>query len=359
MRDGTAAAFGFYLGAVEACFVETERGVELPGDGLDFDRTTVVLDASEALGDAIAGEASVLEDPGLETATLAAVALDLVVGVELLRIESENGIFAPAGASAQEVAPRPQDLESLAEILEDARRAFPQQMPGGMSGAALPPRDPLGIVQAAMAELLDSAAEPAGKFAIGLFAAGLAQGSDVLVHLANLPNPFHLPGGGHGLIRRGVRKLLSIVDYEVLRGALSEFQFDILTEGFVEGQHPSLSAQALNVVVRAPGCQRAIVKLFRRRTVDAGKLEVELESLRLRHVTNMCWGRRTASAMTWGGPLVIVASGGPPGVIGMAGARLLGLAVVVYLLADRLDTLPKRLDLIDGVQKISAECVLP
>ena len=63
--------------------------------------------------------------------------------------------------------------------------------------------------------------------------------------------------------------------------------------------------------------------------------------------------------MTWGGPFVIVASGGAPGVIGIASARALGLAVVVYLLADRLDTLPERIDLIAGVQRIGAECLLP
>ncbi len=358
MRLETAGAFSSYLIAVEACFVETDRGLELPGDGLDVERTTALLDTSEALGEAIASEAPVLSDPDLETASLAAAALDFIVGADLLRLEAENAIFSPTGASGEEIASRPEYLEPVAEILEDARRAFPQQLPDGMAGAALPPQGSLDIAKAAITELVTSAAEPAGKFTVGLFAAGLGQASEALVHLANMPNPFRLSGGGNGLFRRGVRKLLSIVGSDVLREALTDFQFDLLAEQTAE-KHSGVSAWALGTVVRAPHCEEEVAKLFSTRAVNTGVLGVKLEELRGTHRTNMRWGRRAAAGMTWGGPFVIVASGGAPGVIGIAGARALGLAVIVYLLADRLDTLPERIDLIAGVQRISAECVLP
>src|SRR6185437_3558114 len=223
--------------------------------------------------------------------------------------------------------------------------------------AALPPASPLDVANGAVLELVTSAADPAGKFTVGLFAAGLGQASEALVHLVNMPNPLQLAGHGNGLFRRGVRKLLAIVDFEVLRGALSDFQFDVLAEQVSE-KHGGLSAWALGTFVRAPHCEEEVAKLFfGAPAIDAGQLETRLEKLRGTHATNMRWGRRAAAAMTWGGPFVIVASGGAPGVIGIASARALGLAVIIYLLADRLDTLPERIDLIAGVQKISADCV--
>lgn len=148
-------------------------------------------------------------------------------------------------------------------------------------------------------ELVTSAADPAGKFTVGLFAAGFSQASEALVHLVNMPNPFRLSGGGNGLFRRGVRKLLSIVDSEVLREALSDFQFDVLSEEVSE-KHGGLSAWALGAVVRAPYCEEKLARFFGTSAVDAGKLEARLEELRRTHATNMRWGRRAAAAMTWG-----------------------------------------------------------
>src|SRR5215203_3517877 len=124
MRPETAGAFSAFLIAVEACYVEIAEGLELPSDGLDFEHASALLDTSEALGEAIASEAPVLVDQDLETASLAAAALDLIVGADLLRIEVENAI---GDALGEEIASRPEYLESAAEILEDARRAFPQQ----------------------------------------------------------------------------------------------------------------------------------------------------------------------------------------------------------------------------------------
>jgi hypothetical protein len=358
VRRQTEAAFTEYLGAVEAAYIETDRGLELPGDGLDPVRSEVLLASSASLGEAIASEAPVLADSELVTASLASIALDFTIAADLLHLEAQSEIFAPLGLDAAEIAPRPQGLEPFAEVVADARRAFPQQQPDGLAGSAPGPRDPVDLAQAAIAELLEKTVEPASHFAVGLAAAGVSQITTPLMHLVELPNPFKLPGVGHGLFQRGTRRLLSLVDPEALLDSLRHLSLDVIADELAS-EHKSVAERALDWIADAGACELGVTTLLSTRAVDRDELERRLEKLRGQHETNMRWSERAAWAMKWGGPLVIVASGGVPGVIGLSCAQALGLAVTVYLLADRLDTLPPRIDLIAGVQRISSECLLP
>lgn len=369
-----------YYQAVKALHTQTDYGLSLKDvEVIGFDELESAALGAEALTDAfeeiIPGREGESEE--LETAVLAAAAIDLAVAAELLTelrwpVEEsvEGQVVVPA--AVEEGVPDAKELESIAQLLLRADDAFPQgELQLVPSGGALGSDRPELRADEAIADLVGTATPASTAFGVGLVAAATADvvgvGHELLTNGAALQNPLSKFAGinevidrvsptdvrfGHAvrLFRSGVRKLGLLVAGDYLRDAAVHLRLEQIVDVL-----NSRSKVGDRIVRRASGaatCEREVRSLLRDRRADMSKLDPELSELCRRYGKNMHWARVAARRIKMCAPVLILLGAGVPGSVLILSANAVGLIYSLFSLADRLDSLPDPVDLVPGVLRI-------
>ncbi len=344
--------------------------------GGDLDRGALGAEVGEPTLEAVADRSAELtnaiavsleggkNDPELETATLAAATIDVVVAAEVFHSRLFEADTSDIEANAPGVVEleerRPFELESVAALLELADNTFPESMLA-FGGGALGSSDVERLAKDTIDDLLGSGAEAAGKFGAGLCAGagahllGVLEGVGVIHDLGA-----HLAGHSrHGfrLLQSAIDKLIALTGPEPITEALNHFSLDEINDRIADG-FPSISERIVGAAVRVKRSEEKVeAALQGEGEVDQRMLEGELGKLGRHYGKNMRWSRRLATAMKWLGLPVIALTGGAPGAIALAGASGVGLTYVLFSLAGRLETLPAPVQRVHGVPTVVLDCM--
>jgi hypothetical protein len=284
----------------------------------------------------------------LETAILAAAAVDFAVGVDVLGALGEEVEEASWGeeipAAVLAAVPSPREIEPVESLLAGADDAFPEGR--AMAGAALNLPAAQARTEWAIEELLGSAVPVASAFGIGLLTVGgtslfSALGGFGEVHKLAAETRF---GGclhhGFKLISNAVRKLEALPWSESAAEVAAHLGLDELGAALNSGAR-ALGLRVVGKVVRVEGVQERIGEMLRdveEGQLNARGLDAELDELCRRFEKNMRWGGVIAQQVKRWAPLAIALGGLGPGSAAVAGANGVGLIYSLFSLAERLDT---------------------
>lgn len=380
MEPRISDAWEGYYQAVKALHSQTDLGLSLKDfEEIEFDELEAAAIGAERLTDAFEEIFPGREDETeeLETAVLAAAAIDLAVAADLLTelrwtVEEavEGGVTVPA--AVEEGVPAAEEVEAIAELLLRADDAFPQgQLWPVPSGGALGSDRPELRADEAIEDLVGTASPVSTAFGVGLVAAATADvvgiGHELLKTSVALQDPLSRFVGirdvidrviptnfrfGHALriFGSGVRKLSLLVAADYIRDAGVHLKMeqiaDALDSRFKVGDRIVRRASG------AVGCEREVREVLRDRGVDMSKLDPELSELCRRYGKNMHWARVAARRIKMCAPVLILLGAGVPGSVLVLSANAVGLIYSLFSLADRLDSLPDFADRVPGVLRI-------
>jgi|GEM_PF-5517342 len=369
-----------YYQAVKALHTQTDHGLVLLNvEEMGPEELERVAAGSEALTDAfdeaLPGREGEAEE--LETAVLAAAAIDLAVAADLLSAlrwtaeESlEDEVIVPA--AVEEGVPDYDELDPIGELLLRADDAFPQgQIERTPVGAALGSNRPEVRVDEAIDDLVGTAVPVSAAFGVGLVAAATADvvgaGHELLTTGSALQDPLSRFEGIGEVIGRvgptnlrfkhalrlfgsGVRKLGLAVAGEYIREAGVHLKLEQIGEAL--DSRFKVGDRIVRRVAGVAGCQREVRELLRDRRADMSKLDPQLSELCRRYGKNMHWARVAARRIRMCAPVVILLGAGVAGSVLVLSANGVGLIYSLYSLADRLDRLPGLADRVPGVLRI-------
>jgi hypothetical protein len=369
---------------LRAVYKHTDRGLEFPGDDVELESLELLTGRSDDLTVAISKEFVILaervgrekvrerdefegygaEPDGeveaarteleeLETAALAAAAIDITVAgdaLEALRPEidrMESNVIVPA--AIEEEVPSREELDPLGELLLRADDEFPEGLgqfapEGRAPGAELTERR----VREGISELVSDAAPVVAKFGTGLLTVGVAHLLAALEGVSAIHRIVAELNGhvkcGIKLVDSGARKITSILGVDPVTEALRHFELDESLEQLddaLRSRTAPIGERILRGAVRARSCETRVNDWLQRADAEVNNshLDIELGKLCRRYGKSLRWTRVIAKGLKWCAPGIVLV-GGPVGIPAIAGANGLGLTFVLFTLADRLDTLP-------------------
>jgi hypothetical protein len=362
-----------YHRAVRSIYVRTDRGLEFVGDD-DLEEGSLVEIATRssaltyAMGEELANRGS-SDAEELETATLAAAAIDLAVAADVLtalRWEAEDllrgdepsesePVKVVVPSAVEQAIPRQAELDSIGELLLRADDAFPQgeAVAGAAPGSSLAERR----AEEAIDDLLGSAAPVATMFGIGLLTVG---GSDLLGPMGGFEGidgiadrVGHRLGYALRLIANGVRKVTAIFGSDCILDARTHLSLEQVVDALET--RTGVGEWVVRRAVGTESSERKVRDILQNRHVDILKLDADLADLCRRYSKNMRWVKVFARRVKLCAPIVILLGAGPPGSVVIAGANGIGLTYSLLSVADRLDSLPEFIARVSGVPTIVDE----
>ncbi len=360
--------WNLFHGAVRDIYRQTDLGLAYKGPAVEeADLETLAArseDLTEALRERLSrgSDGENVEVEELETATLAATAIDIAVAGDLtdaLRQEAETGEEQPSSyvpAAVEEAAPLRQELDSISKLLAQADDTFPEAegvIVGSAPGSLVAERR----ARAAIDDMAECAAPVATGFATGLLTVGASHLLSALGAVEGIHTAIDELQGkakyGFKLVDSGAGKLAGLVGVDPLIDATSHVVLDQVEESLE--RHAPVGEQIVRWTVRVRRCEGMVHGNLSGRTPDVRRLDAELVRLCARYDKNMRWGRIITKGLKWCAPCLIALSGGV-GVPLVAGANGVGLAATLFTLADRLDTVPV-VGRVDGVPTIVLTCL--